>query len=139
MRIVFLLTFFNKFDLRLTHDVNLSFLNQSDSLTISLEIATNSTNWQLLTTFTGTQLDWKRTYIDISSYVGKNVTIKFNITAPNLLPSGGWWMDNVIVISDPFIYGVILLAINNETKIDPGEVKIMKLMLVNIMTSLLIP
>lgn len=123
-------TFFSKYELRMAHSIG--DLEYFESIEMTLMISIDNTTWNELDTFSGTQLRWRRFYVDISNYTGYNITLMFNITAHHLLPLGGWWMDSFFVISDPFDYGVILLAIQNETLVDPGKNSSMKIMVVNV-------
>ncbi len=125
------LTFFNKYDLRASHDATNWSLETESSSIVEIEIY-NGSSWVLLGRYSGAQLSWRRSYFDISNYCGQNISLKFNITALNILTSGGWWMDNIMIISDPFIHDLILLPVENETKIDPGKETTLKVMLINI-------
>ena len=64
-----------------------------------VEVSTDGTSWDRVYFVTGAQSTWISEKVDLTEYAGSsNVRIKFRLTTNSTVPSGGWFVDDVLVI-----------------------------------------
>ncbi len=47
--------------------------------------------------WTGSYADWKRTTVDLASWAGENVKLRFRIGCDGVKKKFGWWIDDVVI------------------------------------------
>lgn len=62
-----------------------------------VEVSVDGTNWDTLATFGGINTTWRKTEIDLSSYLGENIKIRFRVITNGKIPSKYWKIDEIIV------------------------------------------
>ena len=62
------------------------------------EISTNGgTSWTIVSNLVGTQSAWGTTTINLNSYLGQNIRIRFRFYTDSSVTADGWYIDDVIV------------------------------------------
>jgi hypothetical protein len=54
-------------------------------------------NWTLLTYFTGTSSAWRQVNVNLDSYIGRSVTIAFQLYSNGSGTADGWYIDDIAV------------------------------------------
>ena len=62
----------------------------------------------VIRTFTGTNLTWQQTSIDLSPFVGESIRLSFQVLSDDTETADGWTIDDVAVFSSDFVSSVIL-------------------------------
>ncbi|MBM4400103.1 MAG: T9SS type A sorting domain-containing protein, partial [Candidatus Cloacimonetes bacterium] len=68
---------------------------------VNVYASTNGIQWSTLAQYTGTSSDWQDIVIDLSTYAGNNLYIKFRITSDTSQTADGVYIDNVKVSGLP--------------------------------------
>jgi uncharacterized membrane protein len=70
-----------------------------------LEINSGS-GWATLDSYSEMSANWNQVTIDISSYIGETIEIRFHLHAGVLLTDNGWWVDDVLIYGFANQYGL---------------------------------
>lgn len=61
-----------------------------------VEISTDGgSTWSYLASYSGSQYDWIQAVVDLTSYVGETIKIRFRLDADSLYSYDGWYIDDV--------------------------------------------
>ena len=96
------LTLEGTIDLSGTANPTLSYWDKRDlgyGDSVRVEVSTDEGfNWTTLETQWGTDTTWRKRLIDLSSYAGQQITIRFRLDArSNSDVDDGWWLDDIMV------------------------------------------
>jgi uncharacterized membrane protein len=73
-----------------------------------VEINSGGSGWTQIDSYSQLFLDWTQVTIDISSFVGDTVQIRFHLRTGVLLTDNGWWVDDFLLHGIKNQYGVKL-------------------------------
>ena len=79
--------------------------------------------WMTLETFEFSQNTWELSNYPISSYIspaGSDVRIRFDIYVRVLPKSGGWWIDDIALMTSPPQEGLVLRIYEDTDSVNPG-------------------
>ena len=79
--------------------------------------------WMILETFEFSQNTWELSNYPISSYIslaGSDVRIRFDIYVRVLPKSGGWWIDDIALMTSPPEEGLVLRIYEDTDSVNPG-------------------
>jgi PKD repeat protein len=62
-----------------------------------VEVSLDGTNWDTVATFGGINTSWTKTEIDLSSYIGESIKIRFKLKTNHHIPSKYWKIDEIIL------------------------------------------
>ncbi len=65
-----------------------------------VQVSTDTTNWQTVATYTGTQTVWQPDTIDLTNFVGDSLWIRFLLVTDVSVTEDGWYVDDVTVERD---------------------------------------
>ncbi len=105
---------------------------ESDVATV--ETSFDGGPWTRVANFTGTQLSWKRAYVDLAPYTNGTgvLRLRFNATASVMPDDGGWWIDDVVVLTQPLKSAALVKSLESQKEVVPGGTVSFLFILVNI-------
>src|SRR3972149_5851148 len=110
-------------------------LNASDTDHGYVELSVAGGPWQTLAHFQGFDTRWEPVSLNLTSYVPASPTtiqFRFNATSTVLLPTGGWWIDDIMVTDANYSYGVAVVPVVSSRVIEPGEEAVFTFKAVNV-------
>jgi subtilisin family serine protease len=75
----------------------------------------NGSTWTQIKSFTGTISSWSKETIDLASYVGKNVRIRFKVITDSSVNYNGWNIDDITVLGSGTASGWLKLSSTGGT------------------------
>lgn len=68
----------------------------------------SGSGWTTLDSYSSMLANWNQVTIDISSYIGETIEIRFHLHTGVLLTDNGWWVDDVLIYGFANQYGIEL-------------------------------
>ncbi len=112
------LSFFHKYFLGERQGFAISKTDRSNVL-----ISVDGGAWMILETFEFSQNTWELSNYPISSYIspaGSDVRVRFDIYVRVLPKSGGWWIDDIALMTSPPQEGLVLRIYEDTDSVNPG-------------------
>ncbi|MEE9600966.1 MAG: hypothetical protein V3W22_04625, partial [Thermoplasmata archaeon] len=105
-----------------------------DSDVATVEVSFDGGNWTSVATFTGIQLTWERVYIDLAPYSfgASDMVLRFNATARIMPDDGGWWVDDLVVLTQPLKSAALVKPLETQKEVLAGGSTSFIFLLVNI-------
>lgn len=101
-------------------------LQPLDSDEATVEASVDGGAWTEVALFRGIQEDWTRAYVNLSALADGATTLalRFRVTADVMPESGGWWIDDVVLLPRPLERAVLLRPLNTqEDVVAPGSAR----------------
>ncbi len=114
------LVFYQRYELtRKTEGIALQPL---DSDVATVEISFDGGNWTPVASFRGVQMTWKRAYVDLAPYSSGAVSmaVRFNATARVMPEDGGWWIDEIVVLTKPLEKAALARPLESKKDVIAG-------------------
>ncbi len=126
------LVFYQRFEL--TRRTGGSELQPLESDMAAVEASFDGGPWVRLTSFEGIQLDWQRAYVNLTPYAdgASEMRIRFNATGEAMPDEGGWWIDDLVVVTQPLVPAALVRPLENQGSVTPGGSVQFEFILVNI-------
>jgi uncharacterized membrane protein len=86
-----------------------------------IEVNPGGTGWEQIASYQGTWLTWGDVTLDISSYIGEQIQIRFNLASGVLLTDNGWWVDDVEIYGMGNLYNIDIDVAVDTMEIGQGE------------------
>lgn len=107
-----------------------------ESDTAIVEVRFDGGLWQEIARVTGNDASWRRAAFDLAPF-GDNAStlqIRFNVTATVLPDEGGWWIDDIAVVSADLGPAPLVVPLVTQGEVLPGGTAIppLKFLLVNL-------
>jgi immune inhibitor A len=116
------LVFYHRYDLW-GRTVDTLPINLSESDRARVELRVGGGPWILLSEYTGRDLAWRGVSLNLSSVVGAapaTIQVRFNASSGSMPESGGWWVDDVMVVERGLGRAVVLLPAQGPYPAPPG-------------------
>jgi subtilase family serine protease len=81
-----------------------------------LEINSAGSGWASLDSYSTLSLDWSQVFLDLNSYIGDTILLRFHLSAGVVLSDNGWWVDDVIVFGIKYQWGLMFQLILIPTR-----------------------
>ncbi len=109
-------------------------LQPLESDTATVEASFDGGPWITLVSFEGVQLTWRRAHVNLTSYAvgASELTIRFNATGEAMPDTGGWWIDDVVITTQPLVSAALVRPLTNQGTVIPGGSISFDFILVNI-------
>ncbi len=110
-------------------------VNASDTDHGYVELSVAGAPWQTVAHFQGFDTRWSPVSLNLTSYVPATPTtvqLRFNATSAVLLPTGGWWVDDIMLTDANYSYGVAVVPIVSARLIEPGDEAVFTFKAVNV-------
>ncbi|HLE45953.1 MAG TPA: M6 family metalloprotease domain-containing protein [Thermoplasmata archaeon] len=110
-------------------------LNASDTDHGYVELSVAGGPWQTAAHFQGYDTRWKAVSLNLTSFVPTSPTtvqFRFNATSAVLLPTGGWWIDDIMLTDANYSYGVAVVPVVSGRVIEPGDEAVFTFKAVNV-------
>ncbi len=93
-----------------------------DSDEATVEVSFDGGPWTRVARFMGVQETWDRAYVDLATYAAgaASVALRFRATADVMPESGGWWIDDVMILPAPLESAALLRPLNTQEEVVPG-------------------
>lgn len=126
------LFFYQRYEL--TRRTEGSLLQPLESDVATVEASFDGGPWIQLDSYRGIQLTWRRAYVDLAPDAGgaSEVTIRFNATARVMPDTGGWWIDDIVVSTQPAVSAALVKPLNSQGSVVPGATVSFQFVLVNV-------
>ncbi|UCG68446.1 MAG: S8 family serine peptidase, partial [Thermoplasmata archaeon] len=86
-----------------------------------VQISIDGSDWETLQEYTGSLLPWTQVVLDISSYIGNQIQIRFALHSGILLTDNGWWVDDVEIFGMGNQYKLELSAVMDTIAVGKNE------------------
>jgi uncharacterized membrane protein len=86
-----------------------------------VQINTGASGWDTLQEYTGFSLPWTPVVLNISSYIGNLIKIRFVLNSGVLLTDNGWWVDDVEIFGMENQYGIELSVFQDTIAVGKNE------------------
>ena len=82
----------------------------------------NGGSWTQIKSFTGQSLNWNKVSLNLNTYTGKTVKIRFRLKTDYSVVADGWYLDDVTILGSATASGWLTPNINSAT-VAPNESK----------------
>ena len=95
----------------LSYDNGKTWIDAGEFMSINGYNSTVNTNTNLENkpAYSGSSNGWIQTTINLSSFAGKNIIFRFRFVTDDGTTSGGWYIDDILIVRKPAVYNIARL------------------------------